>query len=356
MVGGQETGNETYVRGLIDGLTVLPSPPQVVAYSAGPPWERSGAEMRFQRLIAPAPIPRLGLELPVRSVTDHLDILHTTYVAPLWAKCPTVLSVHDICYETNPEWFSGRDVRMLSVAVPRSIRRADQVITISEASRQQIIDYYGTPPSKITVTALAPGVAATRIDHDQAIGALASTSVPVDRPYLCAVGNLQPRKNLVRLIQAFMNLIEHGRFDGDLVLIGPLRWRSHEILTVAAGLSARIHVTGYLTDLQLAACYSLSQAFAFPSLFEGFGLPPIEAMAHGIPVSCSDRGALPETCGEAAVYFDPMDVDAIENALDSVLNDEPLRLHLAKAGLARSSELTWTRTAEMTMAVYERLA
>src|ERR1700730_10361030 len=149
MVGGQETGNETYVRGLVGGLSTDASEVDLVVYNVGTPWTSPNRHLRFQRLLTGNPFVRLGLELPVRSMAG-IDLLHMTYGAPLWSATPIVLTVHDICYATNPEWFSPRDLRVLSTVVPRSIRRAAHVITDSLSARSQIIEHYRVPEAKIS--------------------------------------------------------------------------------------------------------------------------------------------------------------------------------------------------------------
>jgi glycosyltransferase involved in cell wall biosynthesis len=278
-----------------------------------------------------------------------------TYATPVWSAAPLVVTVHDICYATNPEWFSPRDVRVLSTVVPRSIRMAAHVITVSESARRQIIETYRVPEAKISSIPNGLGPGAKPIAKDEARRDLAALGLHLERPYLLAVGNLQPRKNLVRLIQAFRTLVESHRQECDLVIVGPRRYRAEEVLQAAAGAAAeRIHFTGYVTDRQLAACYTGSAAFVFPSLYEGFGLPALEAMAHGIPVACSDVDALREVCGDAALLFDPLSVDSIANAIDKVLRDSDLRAQLSKAGIARASRFSWERSAQLTLEVYTR--
>jgi glycosyltransferase involved in cell wall biosynthesis len=284
-------------------------------------------------------------------MTQHLDLLHMTYGAPAWSAAPVVLTVHDICYATNPEWFSPRDLRVLSAMVPRSIRKSAHVITVSESARRQIIERYRVPEEKISAIYNGPGPGAATISEDEAGKELSALGLNLERPYLLAVGNLQPRKNLVRLIEAFRMLVQSHEID--LVIVGPQRFHASEVFQAAAGpASERIHFTGYVTDRQLAACYRCSTAFVLASLYEGFGLPVIEAMAHGIPVACSNAGALPEVCGDASVLFDPESVEAIAAAVNSILSEPDLRERLSRAGKGRAAQFSWKKTAELTHAVY----
>lgn len=354
MVGAQETGNETYVTGLVDGLRAHSEDLDVIVYNVGSPWTAPYPHLRFQQLLTGNPYVRLGIELPLRSFLHGLDVLHMSYVAPIWSAAPIVLTVHDICYITNPEWFSPRDLRVASTMVPRSIRKAAHVITDSQSARHQIIEHYRVPEDNISAIPIAPGPGAEPVTHDDAVRELATLNFDLQRPYLLAVGNVQPRKNLVRLVAAFGELVGSRGHDFDLVIVGPPRFRAKEIIQAAGPVSERVHFTGYVTDRQLAAWYRCSSVFVFPSLYEGFGLPVLEAMAHGIPVACSNAGALPEVCGDAALLFNPLSIDSMVAAVDSILGDTALRQRLSHAGMARAAEFSWNRCAELTLAAYEK--
>ncbi|GAC1480771.1 MAG: glycosyltransferase family 1 protein [Candidatus Dormibacteria bacterium] len=353
MVGGQETGNETYVKGLIEGFAEIRDV-NLIAYHVGSPWATSNHHVEFKRLQTGSPFVRLGLELPIRSF-GGIDALHMTYGAPLWSAVPIVLTVHDICYATNPEWFSPRDLRVLTTVVPRSIRKAKHVITVSQAARRDIIDRYRVPEEKISTIPNGPGPGANPISPEEAKAELAGLGLNLQRQYILAVGNLQPRKNIVRLLQAFEQLVATHRHDIDLVVVGPKRFRAAEIVESATPNSDRVHFTGYVNDRQLAACYKASTAFVFPTLYEGFGIPALEAMAHGVPVASSNSGGLPEVCGDAAIMFDPRSVDAIVDALHRILSDASLRQRLSAAAIDRAKQFSWQRSAELTLEAYKKV-
>lgn len=354
MVGGQETGNETYIKGLVDGFRGGPQELELLVYRAGARWLEPDGRLRDERLVSANPYFRLGFELPVRSLAQRLDILHLTYVAPLWSHAPLVLSVHDICYVTNPEWFSARDLETLSSNVPRSIKMASHVITEAHSGKQAMVEHYGVAETKISVISAGPGRAAKPVTRDAARTMLVEMGHAADRPYVLAVGNLQPRKNLVRLIEAFRTAVSHGH-DFELVIVGPPHYRASDAFEAAALLGERVHFTGYVSDDQLAAWYECASAFVFPSLYEGFGLPAIEAMAHGVPVACSDAGALPEVCGSAALYFDPLSVDSIVATLERIVSDRDLRETLSKRGRDRAPEFSWTKASQLTYDVYRQV-
>jgi glycosyltransferase involved in cell wall biosynthesis len=350
MVGEHETGNETYVLGLIAGLTKLGSLLSLTVYHGAKAISADGTVE--QRRVSTSPWKRLGLELPWRSWRDRLDMLHTTYSAPPLSACPVVLTVHDISYTDHPEWFSARDLRVLNTSVPFSIKRAARVITVSELCRRQIFDRYGPPEEKVVAIHNAAGAAAQPVEAAEARQVLARLGVDPNRRFILTVGNLQPRKNLVRLIEAFRTLVSTG-VDVDLVVVGPERYRAELVREAASRLGSRVHFTGYLSDHELAACYAQAAVFAFPSLFEGFGIPALEAMSHGTPVACARAGALPEVCGAAAQYFDPLDVRSMIEAIRRLLEDDVCRAELARAGLERSKKFSWEQTAQQTMKVYE---
>ncbi len=354
MVGGHETGNETYVKGLVEGFKERPDEIELAVYSVIPPWTAATTRLTFHRLTTANPYVRLGVELPLRSLVDRLDLLHMTYTAPAWSAAPLVLTVHDICFVTNPEWFSERDRRVLNANVPRSIRRAAHVITVSRDARARIMETYGLSADRITAIPNGPGPAAATIDAGGARGELHAIGLDPDRPYVLTVGNLQPRKNLVRLMDAFAQ-VAGGARDVDLVIVGPRHYRADEVLAAARAMPERIHFTGYVTDRQLAACYSRATAFVLPSLYEGFGLPAIEAMAHGVPSACSSAGALPEICGNAALQFDPTSVEAIAGSIQKLLDDSDVRRRLEAAGPERARSFNWARTAAETLDVYRTL-
>ena len=357
MVGAMETGNETYIKGLVEGFGAVGDELDLRIYHVNGQWAEPGPGRRFERLLSANALVRLGVELPFRSVTERLDVLHMTYASPVWSAARLVVTVHDICYVTNPEWFSSRDLRVLTAVVPHSMRKAAHVITVSEAARTAIIEHYRVPAERVSAIANGPGPAATHIDDDDAKEEIASAGLQVDRPFILAVGNLQPRKNMVRLIRAYRSLIDGPGFDFDLVVVGPQRYRAAEILREAAGPSVeRIHFTGYITDRQLSACYAKCAAFVFPSLYEGFGIPVLEAMAHRAPVACSDVDALREVAGDAALLFDPMSVDSIRDAIEKVTSDSATRQRLSSGGVIQAAKFTWLKSASQTLDIYRKVS
>lgn len=361
-IGSRLGGNETYIVGLLDALGKIESPHEFVAYFASEgsakPWRERYDNVTVRVLRSSSSLPRLLAELPVRAMADRLDLLHVQYVAPPVRSVPVVATVHDICYEFFPEFFSRREVLQFRTAIRWTARRARRVITISENSRRDIVDAYGISPDGIDVSYLGVDLARFRpVPKAAAESTLAGYGIR--RAYVLAVGNLQPRKNLTRLIDAFVDL-KRRRPDLPhcLVLVGKPAFRHSEVLGRVRrhGLEEQVIFTGYVPDEDLAVLYGGADVFAYPSLYEGFGLPVAEAMACGTPTLTSDRSAMPEVTGDAAVLVDPEDTRSIAAGLERILVDSDLAAALADRGVQRARAFTWDNTARITLASFEAAA
>ncbi len=357
MVGTGETGNETYIRGLSAGLRALDSDHDYLLYTPDPaliPDAILGDRIRARQVVPGDNFRRLGLAMPRAALRDRLDLLHATYILPPWLPCKAVVTVHDITFRTHPETFSLRDRLLLSLAVPRSMRQAARVLTISESSRRDIIRYYRLPAAKVVTVPLA-AEESFRPVRDPAQLAAVRARYGLPERFVLAVGNLQPRKNLARLIDAIAALRAARGDDCRLVLVGQPFWRHSELdqAVAAHGLRDVVIATGYVPAEDLPAIYSAATVFAYPSLYEGFGLPPLEAMACGTPVVVGDTSSLPEVVGDAALLVDPRDTGAIAAAIARLLDDPALRERLRQAGFARAAMFSWRETARRTVEVYD---
>jgi glycosyltransferase involved in cell wall biosynthesis len=245
----------------------------------------------------------------------------------------------------------------LRLTVRRSARNAAQVIALSEHTRTDLINTYKLRPEKVNVVPLAAPAAFAPVRDDNELQRVRQT-YGIDRDYILSVGSIQPRKNLRRLIEAY-SVLRRGRTEGklpQLVLVGKNAWLFEETFRSLKDMEVGVSVilTGYVPESDLPALYSGALCFVYPSYFEGFGLPPLEAMKCGAPVIVGNKTSLPEVVGEAALMIDPFDVNAIAGAIQKMISDSDLRAELRVKGLKRAAHFNWKETARQTLAVYER--
>jgi glycosyltransferase involved in cell wall biosynthesis len=354
MIGGRETGNESYVAALAPALAGLEGLRCVAALEPGAaaPLDWPAARPDVARLRPAGDWARLAYSLPRLCREWRADILHVTYNAPFASPCPVVVTVHDVIFRRFPEFFSARDRLLFATLLPLSLRRAAAIITDSECSRADIVAFYPFTAGKVYAVPLAPAAAFRPIEPRAARQVCERYGVAPG--FILAVGNVQPRKNLPRLVAAFRDLLARESGDYQLVLVGQDALRSAEFRAEVRDLieSGRVALTGYVPESDLPALYSAAAAFVYPSLYEGFGLPILEAMACGAPVIASDRSSMPEVAGDAAVLVDPIKIDRIAAALHAVLTQPALAEELGRRGLARAAQFTWEATARGTAEVY----
>jgi glycosyltransferase involved in cell wall biosynthesis len=352
MVGEHETGNETYIANLLKGLRSIDHPHRIVVAAAHdePLFEELRADARFAIIpVSAAPVRRLLWDLPRAVRQNRIDLLHATYMAPPLCACPVVLSVHDVSFASHPEWFSGRDLAVLRLGVRSSIRRAVRVITISNHAKEEIIRFFRIPPERIVVTYLAAD------PFFCADAPRCSSDGSADKASVLIVGNLQPRKNLVRFIEAFARAHATLTPPPQLMICGKVQWQESEVYAAieSAGIESAVTFTGYVDNERLRSLYRTATVFAYPSLYEGFGLPILEAMACGAPVLTSNVASIPEVAGDAAVLMDPYDVEDMARKLIEMLGAPPLRTSLREKGANQVRQFSWERTARQTVDIYE---
>lgn len=266
-----------------------------------------------------------------------------------------VVTIHDAIPYVDPQTSTALDWLIYRFWLPLAARRMDSIITDSQQSKSDIMQFLSVKPENITVIPAAASSAYRPMRRAEIQPALARHAL--DFPYILYVGSIEPRKNLVRLLQAYA-LLKEWSSRWHLVIVGARNfWKSSPVLETVErlGFKAWVHFTGFVEEADLPALYNGADLFAFPSLYEGFGLPVLEAMACGTPVVTSNSSSLPEVAGEAALLVDPLDVEAITAAMRQVLSDPALAQELSQRGLQRAMEFTWERTARETIAVYERV-
>ena len=300
---------------------------------------------------------RARLPIPVELFAGTSDLYHATdfVLPPVFLHVKTVLTVHDLTFERDPNSAPPRLLPFLKRVVPQSARRATHIVADSLATAHDLSDLYGIPESKITT--IYSGVdarfkpATTVSWQPQQDAALRLRYQIGNEPFVLAVGTMQPRKNHLALVRAFSKI---NIADVNLVIAGGKGWLYEEVLAEIRrlGLSQRVKLIGFVDDADLPALYRAAAVFAFPSLYEGFGLPPLEAMASGVPVVASNASSLPEVIAAAGLLVPPHDVDALADALVRALTDQVWRQQVIPAGIARASQFTWQRAAEQLLEVY----
>jgi glycosyltransferase involved in cell wall biosynthesis len=362
-IGARQGGNETYIRQLILALAELDQENRYSIYlaerEAVEEWRslfaRAYPNFSVRRLPRPTPIVRAPVALAVELRRRPVDLLHVQYTAPPFCPVPVVATIHDLAFEHHPETFTRRGSWQMKLTVRRTARRAARVATVSEFSREDLLRTYRLSPEKVVVTynGVEPRFQPIPEDHREA--ASVRDRWGIAGPYILALGSLQPRKNLPRLIRAYGALRRrHPQINHQLVIAGRDLWLTGEIhRQVAEEPWAREIVrTGYVPDEALPALYRNADLLVYPSFFEGFGLPPIEAMACGVPVVTSHVGSLPEVCGEAAAWIDPFDEDSIERVMLEVLTNPDRQASMRVAGLEQARRFDWQQTARRTLALY----
>jgi glycosyltransferase involved in cell wall biosynthesis len=288
---------------------------------------------------------------PGERLTGETDVVHgTNYWIPPARRRKGIVTIHDLTFWLYPEMCTPQ-VRRYRWIVPRVLTRCELVITPSETIRQQVTDELGFPEDRIVVTPEGIRDPFRQASPDPSL----KNELGLTGDYLIFAGTQEPRKNLDRLIQAFALL---GDLDLQLVIAGPEGWGSADLPALARKLRIqdRVLFPGYLGDSELASLTAGARAFVFPTLYEGFGLPPLEAMAAGVPVVAGRGGALPEVLGEAPFWCDPLDVQSIAPAIEQAVTDEPARAAAIEKGRARASLYDWDETARRTLEAYRRVA
>lgn len=342
---GRKTGIGLYTANLLRALRQVAPQHLYVELSWGRTEEmRTDRRLRWQQF-----------ELPRRARAAAVDILHVTgFDAPRWKPCPVVLTVHDLVGFIFPVNFPPVSRFYWSRWLPSTIGWADRIIADSEQTQRDLERLLGIPAERIEV--IYPGVSETfQPVQDQVALEKVRHKYGLPHPIILYLGTLEPRKGLDTLIDAYGSLAKD--LQHDLVIAGKRGWYTEPLFrqVEALGLGRRVHFTDYVADEDLPGLYNLAHLFVYPSRYEGFGLPALEAMACGLPVVCTDVASLPEVVGDAALLVPPDDVKVLVAAMRRVLDDSLLRADMRARGLKRASRYTWEETARHTAQLYEEL-
>jgi len=300
---------------------------------------------------------RLRLPLWVELATGALDLFHSPdFTLPPVREARTILTIHDLSFMRVPQCAEPTLRSYLLQAVPASVRRADVVLADSECTRADIIELLGTDPACVEVVYAGVEERFRRVCNDRVLRAVRERYRLPER-FILGLGTLQPRKNYRRLIEAYASIRGDLRREIKLVIAGGRGWMYDGIFRSVEelGLQGAVCLPGYVADEDLPALYSLAELFVFPSLYEGFGLPPLEAMACETPVVASNASSLPEVVGNAALMVDALDVGGLAQAMRSVLTDRALCEGMVRRGVVRAQRFTWARAASKLLDVYRRV-
>jgi glycosyltransferase involved in cell wall biosynthesis len=354
-------GIGTYIRNLLRQLARIDRDTEYVLLCREPDLgiaAQLGPNFRSVREPSPNYSLREQIHVPWVLRRERPDVYHAPhYVLPAAVRCRSVVTIHDCIHLMFPQYLPNRAAYAYARASMWSAaRRSHRILTVSEASKRDILSLFNVKPEKIVVVYNAIDEHFSATPSDEHVSRIRER-YQLDHKFVLYVGNIKPHKNLVRLIEAFSEL-RRTHDDLKLLIIGDeisklpaLRRAVHR-----HKLHKHVRFLGYLKDDTLTVLYRLASVFVFPSLYEGFGLPPLEAMASGTPVVTSNLSSLPEVTGDAAVLVDPYDVDSIGDGMRRILDDPQLAAELRVKGLKRAQEFSWERSVEKTQRVYREVA
>jgi len=357
-IGCRLTGNEVYIRNLLKQFARLDEDSELIAYISKEGVKADLPARIRTRGVSQNPYKRLGMDLPQHLLRDRPDLLHVQYTGPLFSAAPLVVSVHDVSFLEYPQYFTRFRSLQLRLTVQQTVQRAARVLTPSEYSRRAILKHYRIPEDKVVVVPNAVAGQFRPIEREVARTAI-RRKFGIRRPFVLTVGDLQPRKNHVGLLHAFGDVLKaEPKLPHDLVFVGKETWYSRELHRAVdrSGVRDRVHFAGFVEDSDLVKFYGACDLFAFPSFYEGFGLPILEAMACGRAVVCSRATAMPEVANAAGILFDPGSKEEIARAMLDVLLNAELRARLERLGLHRAAGFSWEKSAAQTLDVYYDVA
>ncbi len=348
------TGVGNYTRNLIDNLqyTILGSDTiSLINHMKTDP-------EAFPNIIVSNPFPILKTyawyPYLVKKLRNYnLDVIHNPTQAPTYFQLNQkyVLTVHDVTTQILPESHTSYRVAIYNRLFPKTLKSADKIIAVSNHTKQDLVKHYGVPEDNIQVIYEAAGNEFRPLPQKEKISII--KRYKLNFPYILYVGTLEPRKNIPTLIKAF-EIVKKTNMDKKLVITGKMGWKCDSIFeyVAAKGLQKDIIFTGYVPNADLPGLYNNADLLIYPSQYEGFGLPPLEAMACGCPVITSNTSSLPEVVGDAGVQIDPSSPHSLADAVLWLLNDDSIRKEFAKKGLEQSRQFSWRKCAEETMQVF----
>ena len=291
------------------------------------------------------------------SIGSHAHLYHEPNFLPLFVNGPLVITLHDLSPLRFPQTHMANKVRIFTERLPSAIQRASALLVDSDFVKNEVIEYFPEAAGKITTTHLGVRNQFRPVSVEIMASVLQRHALVADQ-YLLAIGTLEPRKNLISALKAYSLLPDKLRDRYPLVIGGMKGWLTDDLDREMAPMirKGQVRLLGFVPDSDMNALYSGARAFIYPSLYEGFGLPPLEAMASGTPVITSNRASLPEVVGDAGIQVEPLDIDQLSQAMLSLLEDDHLHSELRQKGLERAAQFTWKETASKTYEVFRQVA
>ena len=364
----QSAGVGNYVRRLVDAMLEQDTTNQYTLLTSGRPTRErpfpTASNVRGRSIVIPDRYLniiwyRWRLPLYATYFSGQTDIYHGPDFAlpPIGKKLSKVVTVHDLAFLEHPEYAVPSLANYLKKVVPEAVAAADAVCTVSQEVSRTLIKHFSTPPEKLTVVPNGVSPYFHRIT-DPIILAATRNKFALKHPLVLGVGTLEPRKNHLGLIKAFYTAQKKKNGPAMLAIAGGKGWLYEETqqLVQELKLEKKVRFLGRVSDLELVTLYSMADVFAFPSFFEGFGVPPIEAMACGAPVITSNTSSLPEVVGDAALLIDPHKPDELAHAITRLLENPPLREELRQKGYERAKHYTWAESARKMLSIYAQLS
>ena len=350
MLGDRSGGNESFYRGVLAELTPDLEDEYYLFVRKGVDASEYMDRFRVVFFRNNNSVYRNCIELRRLCKEYKIDVLHTQYYLPLFSPCKTVVTIHDLSFEHINNVFTKKEYIKDKLLVPHAARRADVVVTVSNFSKQDISNTYHVPESKIEVIPNAVGEEFCELPRKDILRTKVRDKFNIgDNRYIICVSNLQPRKNIPRLIRAFHKYTTESGNDNKLVLVGKKAWMYDEIEQEVADCKDEVILTDYVENDELVALLGEAKGCIYPSIFEGFGIPPLKALCCGTPVAVSDLPVMREVLGDNVIYFDPMDENDILAAIKTLMETDPV----IDEGIIR--KYSWKKSADKLKEVYKKL-
>lgn len=355
MIGDCSGGNESYYKNILQnmdfsGTNIHP----ILFLRKGVDASLYNETFEIIRFESENAFVRNFIELPSLCKKYKLSLLHTQYFIPFVRTCPVVCTIHDICFEHFKDIFTKKEYYRQKVLIPYAAKKSFAIFTVSNHAKKDIQERYHIAESKIRVTYNAVNSTFRKLNEEELNEIELREKYQIgNEPFLLCVGNLQPRKNLPRLIRAYKEYSKSTNVHSKLVIVGKKAWMFNDIIKEAVEGTDDIVLTDYVSDIDLVRLYNAAHAFIYPSYYEGFGIPPLEALACGTPVAVANSTSLPEVVGSAGIYFDPFMENDIRNAIDIIMNNNDARQNCINISTERVNYFSWKKSADIIIRTYK---